>query len=149
MSESKPGIDKAWFMTRMKERKLTVRSMAGRLGMHYSALSRTLNGERRMQVDEIRKIAEVFDRPVSEILVHLRSSPDRADAKPRPALESEPGFMEGHVDFNNDTDVPENYVVPPAGADPLFGCMSGTLKLLPEVDYTAPADPDWGKVYDR
>ncbi|TPI47074.1 helix-turn-helix transcriptional regulator [Mesorhizobium sp. B2-9-1] len=149
LSESRPGIDKAWFMSRMRERKLTVRSMAVRLGMHYSALSRTFNGERRMQVDEIRKIAEVFDRPVSEILVHLGSSSDPADAKPRPALESEPGFMEGHVDFNNDTDVKENYVVPPPGADPLFGCMAGTLKLLPEVDYTAPADPDWGKVYDR
>jgi hypothetical protein len=32
--------------------------------------------------------------------------------------------------------------------DPLFGCMRGTLKILPGVDYTRPADPDWGKVYD-
>ncbi len=36
----------------------------------------------------------------------------------------------------------------PTGKDPLFGCMRGTLKLLPGVDYTQPADPDWGKVYD-
>ncbi|MFN3548069.1 MAG: hypothetical protein ACK4U0_11325 [Mesorhizobium sp.] len=34
------------------------------------------------------------------------------------------------------------------GQDPLFGCMRGTLKILPGVDYTKPADPDWGKVYD-
>ncbi|WP_149791101.1 helix-turn-helix transcriptional regulator [Mesorhizobium sp. NFR06] len=135
-------------MNRMQECNLTVRSMASRMGMHYSALSRTLNGERRMQVDEIRKIAEIFDRPVSEILVHLGSSSDPADRKHRAADESEPGFMEGHMDFN-DTDVKEDYIVPPAGADHLFGCMAGTLKLLPDVDYTAPAEPDWGKVYDR
>jgi hypothetical protein len=36
----------------------------------------------------------------------------------------------------------------PTGKDPLFGCMRGTLKLLPGVDYTKPADPNWGKVYD-
>lgn len=36
----------------------------------------------------------------------------------------------------------------PTGHDPLFGCMRGTLKILPDVDYTQPADPDWGKVYD-
>lgn len=36
----------------------------------------------------------------------------------------------------------------PTGRDPLFGCMWGTLKILPDVDYTQPADPDWGKVYD-
>ena len=36
----------------------------------------------------------------------------------------------------------------PTGRDPLFGCMRGSLKLLPDVDYTRPADPEWAKVYD-
>jgi len=61
------------------------------------------------------------------------------------------GFMEDRVGFNNAPDISdknEDYIVPPRGADPLFGCMAGTLTLLPDVDYTAPADPDWGKVYD-
>lgn len=31
---------------------------------------------------------------------------------------------------------------------PAFGCMRGTLTILPGVDLTEPADPDWGKVYD-
>ncbi|RUX50304.1 hypothetical protein EN742_07020 [Mesorhizobium sp. M4A.F.Ca.ET.020.02.1.1] len=62
-----------------------------------------------------------------------------------------PGFIEDKVDFNNAPHMSgenEEYIVPPRGADPLFGCMAGTLTLLPDVDYTAPADPDWGKVYD-
>ena len=41
-----------------------------------------------------------------------------------------------------------NLIVAPRGEDPLFGCMAGTLTLLPDYDYTAPAHPEWGKVYD-
>ncbi|MER8748899.1 helix-turn-helix transcriptional regulator [Mesorhizobium sp. M1050] len=144
MPQGKANVDKVWFDSQMKERNLTVRRMATQMNMHYSALSRTLNGERRMQVDEIRKIAEIFGQPESEVLVHLGSS----DAK---AAERRPGFMEGQVDFENALDVNDTageYIVPPRGGDPLFGCMAGTLTLLPDVDYTAPADPDWGKVYD-
>ena len=169
----KTWVDKAWFASRMKERNLTVRRMASRMNMHYSALSRTLNGERRMQVDEIRKIAEIFDQSVSEVLVHLGSSNDfqgAEDARLRApqggdqpygkpvggkdgarGSELRPGLMEGQVDFKDATDMNgnnEEYIVPPRGADPLFGCMAGTLTLLPDVDYTAPADPEWGKVYD-
>ncbi|RUX31587.1 helix-turn-helix domain-containing protein [Mesorhizobium sp. M7A.F.Ca.US.011.01.1.1] len=144
MPQGKANVDKVWFDSQMKERNLTVRRMATQMNMHYSALSRTLNGERRMQVDEIRKIAEIFDQPESEVLVHLGSS----DAK---AAERRSGFMEGQVDFENASDINDTageYIVPPRGGDPLFGCMAGTLTLLPDVDYTAPADPDWGKVYD-
>jgi hypothetical protein len=31
---------------------------------------------------------------------------------------------------------------------PIFGSMKGTLTILPGVDLTEPADPDWGKVYE-
>src|SRR6266542_684215 len=174
LPQDKANVDKAWFASQMKERNLTMRSMASRMNMHYSALSRTLNGERRMQVDEIRKIAEIFDQSVSEVLVHLGSSNDlqgAEDARLRAPQGSDqtygksvggkaeakrserrrPGFMEGQVDFKDASGMNgnnEEYIVAPRGADPLFGCMAGTLTLLPEVDYTAPADPDWGKVYD-
>jgi transcriptional regulator with XRE-family HTH domain len=148
LPQGKANVDKAWFASQMKERTLTVRRMAARMNMHYSALSRTLNGERRMQVDEIRKIAEIFDQPVSEVWAHLGSSMSRQNAED---TGRRPGFMEGQMDFEKTTDMngnSEEYIVPPRGADPLFGCMTGTLTLLPDVDYTAPADPDWGKVYD-
>ena len=42
----------------------------------------------------------------------------------------------------------EDAQLTPTGRDPLFGCMRGTLKLLPDVDYTQPADPDWGRIDD-
>jgi len=31
---------------------------------------------------------------------------------------------------------------------PIFGCMKGTLTIRPGLDLTAPADADWGKVYE-
>jgi hypothetical protein len=31
---------------------------------------------------------------------------------------------------------------------PAFGSMKGTTIIMPGVDITEPADPDWGKVYD-
>jgi hypothetical protein len=32
---------------------------------------------------------------------------------------------------------------------PAFGVWKGKVTLLPDYDYTQPADPDWGKVYDK
>jgi len=31
---------------------------------------------------------------------------------------------------------------------PAFGGLAGTVRVMPGVDLTEPADPDWGKVYD-
>lgn len=31
---------------------------------------------------------------------------------------------------------------------PIFGCMKGTMTIPPDLDLTAPVDPEWGKVYD-
>ena len=54
----------------------------------------------------------------------------RVDGKPDPVRQ-----MGG-----DHSDVDELY-------DPIFGCMKGTMTIPPDLDLTAPADPDWGKVY--
>lgn len=149
LPQGRGKIDKAWFQDQMKERGLSLRGTAGRIGMDPGALSRTLNGERRMQVDEIHKIAEIFGTSASGVLLHL-GSPNDGSTENTQAWRRR-GFMEEQVDFKGATamnDDDKDHIVPPRGADPLFGCMAGTLTLLPDVDYTAPADPDWGKVYD-
>jgi hypothetical protein len=45
----------------------------------------------------------------------------------------------------------EHKRVPPERPDhhPAFGVWKGLVTLLPDYDYTQPADPDWGKVYDE
>jgi hypothetical protein len=35
-----------------------------------------------------------------------------------------------------------------SGRHPIFGSMKGTLTILPGVDLSEPADPDWGRVYE-
>lgn len=32
--------------------------------------------------------------------------------------------------------------------DPIFGCMKGTMTIPPDLDLTAPVDPEWAKVYE-
>ena len=34
------------------------------------------------------------------------------------------------------------------GRHPAFGALKGMITLLPDIDYTEPADPDWAKVYE-
>jgi hypothetical protein len=35
------------------------------------------------------------------------------------------------------------------GRHPLFGALKGMTFVPPGIDLTEPADPDWGKVYDK
>ena len=81
----------------------------------------------------------------------MRGEGGGASHAPQPPRGRHPGFgfMEGQMAFPADSDDEnQEYIVPPKSADPLFGCLAGTLTLLPDVDYTAPAYPDWGRVYD-
>jgi hypothetical protein len=55
----------------------------------------------------------------------------------RVAAHSTPGFSE-----------PEQSVIPGReGAEhPIFGAMRGTVQIMPGVDLTEPADPEWGRI---
>lgn len=58
------------------------------------------------------------------------------------------GFSEmKQSDFKSKPEQPEPKQDAPA-PHPAFGALKGMIRLLPDVDYTEPADPDWGKVYD-
>ena len=123
------------------------------MGLDPSALSRALNGQRGIKADEIVKIAAILNEPESAVLAHIniRSTTEVSAIPSTSKHHLGFGLMEAEVDFKH-TDVKsenEERIIPPRGADPLFGCMAGTLTLLPDVDYSAPADPDWGKVYEN
>lgn len=149
MSTSQTKIDKEWFNSRMQENGLSRGQVAKKMGLDPSALSRALNGQRGIKTDEIVKIAAILNEPVSAVVAHLYMRSDtEVSAIPTSKPHLGAGFMEAQLDFKDTSGGNEERIVAPRGADPLFGCMADTLTLLPDVDYTAPADPDWGRAYE-
>ncbi|WP_274627760.1 helix-turn-helix domain-containing protein [Arvimicrobium flavum] len=162
MAKIRAQVDKGWFADRIGDLGISHAEFGRRIGLDRSALSRTLSGERNAKASEAHRMAEVLGRPEHEVLKHLnvRNAAKEVGKTANVAVSDDAterlvgavfGFSEGQARYggkravSNDS---EDYIVPPRGADPLFGCMAGTLTLLPDVDYAAPADPDWGKVYD-
>ena len=140
MSRVKSHVDKAWFLGRIRQGGWkSQREFAPIIGMDHSALSRILNGERHVKSDEVSAIAKKFGASTDEVHAHLGTSIDAIGveiATPSAAKqddqvysgESTSGARERH---------------------PLFGCMKGTLTILPGVDLTEPADPDLADYLDK
>lgn len=63
-------IDNEWFASRLKDQNMSLRSLAKNLGMDPSAVSRTLSGQRKMQMEEARQIANFLRVPVSDVMSH-------------------------------------------------------------------------------
>jgi transcriptional regulator with XRE-family HTH domain len=63
-------IDKDWFFDRLKEKDKSLRGLARHMGLDASAVSRMLNGTRRMQLEEADEIARFLGAPVAEVLKH-------------------------------------------------------------------------------
>ncbi len=146
-------IDRAWFEARLSALRLTQKEMARRMGLAPSALSRALSGARHFKAAEIGQIAAILQVSEAELLDRIvdrktRTHPGRPAF---PAADAGMGAMEEQAAFTERPGMKhkdEDYIVPPRGADPLFGCLAGSLTLVPGVDYAAPADADWANVYD-
>lgn len=125
------------------------------MGLDPSALSRAFDGRRQVKSGEAAQIARLLGVSGDEVNYRLNMRAVEGSATRRAsARDGHPGagFMEAQLDFEDTSNVnneDEERIIPPRGADPLFGCMAGTLTLLPDVDYTGPADPDWGRAYEN
>lgn len=121
-------LDKAWFEAEMAGHGLSLRALATQMDMDASALSRSLNAKRKFKFPEIEKMAKALARPVPMVLEKLGLAMG----------ETTEGFGEmQQPDFQQQ-----------AKRHPLFGLLKGTSIVAPGVDLTAPADPEWAKVYD-
>ena len=61
------------------------------------------------------------------------------------------GFKAEAVDIERETLVFRRVAPEPertVSRHPAFGALRGMVTIMPGTDLTAPADPDWGKVYD-
>ncbi len=113
-------VDKEWFRKRLEGKGLTLRKTAGLIGMDPAALSRTLNGERKMKLPEVGKIATVLGVTSAEVLARMD-----ADAASTGAQVTKP--------------------VRRIGDHPAFGFMKGLIKVEKGFDLTGPSgdDEDW------
>jgi len=69
-------VDKAWFLSRLEDQRLSVRGLARDMGIDASAVSRMLSGQRKMQMDEAKQIAHFLRVPVAEVMRHAGVSVD-------------------------------------------------------------------------
>lgn len=64
-------IDKAWFLARQTDLKMSGTEFARRLGMDKGSWSRTLAGNRKMTDEEKVKAAKIIGIPLHELLPHV------------------------------------------------------------------------------
>lgn len=62
-------VNKRFFDDLMKDRRLSLRSVARQLDMLPSQLSLTLNGKRRMQITEAVKLGQILGAPLAEVMI--------------------------------------------------------------------------------
>ncbi len=55
----------------------------------------------------------------------------------------------GELTFRREASAPDAKAEPKLPRHPIFGCMKGMITLAPDVDLTAPADPDLAGWADR
>lgn len=140
----KQAIDGQWFKSQFDVAGLSMREVARRMAamnpskkIDASALSRTLAGERRMQLSEVFQIAHILNLPRDEVVRHVNALPPDASV----AGSNSDGLSEMNpTPYESETKT--------HGKSPLFGSMKGTTIVMPGIDLTEPADPDWGRVYD-
>lgn len=61
-------INRRYFEGLMADRKLSLRSLATKLGMGHSQLSLTLSGSRRLQLEEAAQLSQIFGEPLARIV---------------------------------------------------------------------------------
>lgn len=149
------AIDSAWFYEKLAEKGASSRDMARFMSLHPSAVSRMLNGERKMSAEEQDQVAVFLGIGLDEIAAHRRgetvgfSEEKQAGYGVGPML-PDPSirmFTEDEIIYENGKRLMEMENGRLIELHPIFGCMKGTITVLPGVDLTAPMDweEDWGE----
>lgn len=157
-------IDSAWFYEKLSQRDASLRDMARFMGLDPSAVSRMLSGERKMSADEQDQVADYLSVPLVEVAARRRGDAAGFAEKKQAGYESggtapvspeEPPvkmFTEDDVIYKDGKRWMELEDGTLIEVHPAWGCMKGTLTIMPGVDLTAPMDWDeeWGeKLYNE
>lgn len=152
-------IDTAWFHQQLDERGESVRRLARFMGLDPSAVSRMLKGDRKMSADEQDQVSNFLGVNLEEIAMRRRGEyAGFAESKQAAYKSHNPSiypdlppvkmFTEQDIIYKDG----KRYMETEAGEllelHPAYGCMKGTMTIPDDLDLTAPADPEWGKVYE-
>jgi transcriptional regulator with XRE-family HTH domain len=151
-------IDSAWFYDKLAEKGASLRDMARFLDLDPSAVSRMLNGDRKMSAEEQDQVSVFLGVGLEDVAVHRRGGGLGFSEKKQAAYQSEFDPISPHppVKMFTEDDIlykdGKRWMELEDGTllelHPAFGCMKGTLTIPDDLDLTAPVDPDWGKVYE-
>ena len=155
-------IDTAWFHQRLDERGESVRGLARFMGLDPSAVSRMLKGERKMSADEQDHVSNFLGVNLEEIAMRRRgdhfgfgeSKQANYATYGGPSSPEQPTkmFTESDVIYKDGKRYMETKEGELLEMHPAWGCMEGTITVMPGVDLTAPMDWDeeWGeKLYNE
>lgn len=154
-------IDSAWFYEKLAEKGSSLREMARFMEIDPSAVSRMLNGERKMSAEEQDQISAFFGVGIEEVAAHRRGEVAGFGEKKQAAYEADASSAaEPPVTMFTVDDIiykdGKRWMELEDGSllelHPAYGCMAGTMTIMPGVDLTAPMDWDeeWGeKLYNE
>lgn len=156
-------IDSDWFFARLKEIGSSSSELAKFLKLDPSSVSRMLKGERKMSAEEQDGVAAFLRLPLDIIAFRRRGQAaeggfaEKKQAAYAAEEEAKPTFEQEM--FSGDDIILRDGKRWIKGADgklialhPIFGCMAGTITVMPGIDLTAPTDWDveWGeKLYNE
>ena len=75
------AVNKRFFEDLMRDRRISLRSVARQLDMLPSQLSLTLSGKRRMQIAEAVKIGQILGAPMAEVMIAAGIEEARTDRR--------------------------------------------------------------------
>lgn len=79
-------MDTKWFRDRISDKGLSANKLANMIGMDRSAMSKMLNGHRRMMMDEAADIARALGVPLDEVVRHAGIEVARQNEAPVPII---------------------------------------------------------------
>lgn len=68
--DQNPRPDKEWFRQQLARREISQRQLAALIGVDPATITYTLNGTRRLTLNELKQFSEILHLPVDEIMRH-------------------------------------------------------------------------------
>ncbi|SIQ22356.1 Helix-turn-helix [Rhizobium sp. RU20A] len=146
-------IDSAWFYRQLEARGGSVRDLARFLELDPSSVSRMLRGERKMSAEEQDGIAAYFGLPLADVAARRKgettgfSEPGQEPFAMGSEMEMVRAIRPEHRSGGRTS--PQGSDTSLSFFERIRSKMAGTVTVMPGVDLTEPADPDWARVYDE